>query len=88
MIKDKFDLVNGIFESVGGVLIWFNVLKLYLDKMIRGMSWQVTGFFWTWGVFNVFYYPHLGQWLSFAGGLVICSANFIWIVLAWRYRKN
>jgi hypothetical protein len=43
-------------------------------------------------VWNLYYYPHLDQWWSFAGGLVIVAANVLWIGLMvyylWRERTG
>lgn len=82
------DLVNGLFEFIGGVCIWMNVRKLLKDKMVRGVSWYVTLFWWSWGVWNLIYYPALNQWMSFSGGLFIVSGNFVWLALAIKYRRN
>ena len=82
------DAINGAFEGVGGMLIWQNVWRLMQDKMVRGSDWRVTAFFWAWGIWNLFYYPHLGQWISFAGGLLIVSGNCAWLWLAIKYRHN
>lgn len=82
------DHINGLFELIGGLLIWANVVRLARDRQIRGVDWRVTGFFWAWGLWNLFYYPHLGQWWSFAGGLMIVVANCAWLALAWRYRHR
>lgn len=79
------DLINGTFEALGGITSWMNCWQLYKDKEVKGVVWQFTLFFFTWGVWNLYYYPHLGQWLSFIGGLVICSANLVWVGLAVFY---
>lgn len=80
------DLINGAYELAGGFFIWLNVMALYKAKMIRGVNPWTTAFFTSWGYWNLYYYPHLHQWLSFAGGLAIVTANTCWIALAWRYR--
>jgi hypothetical protein len=82
------DLVNGAFECLGGVLLFKNCWRLYQDKMVRGVYVPVTVFFMAWGFWNLFYYPHLDQWVSFTGGLVIVSANFLWVTMACYYRGN
>ena len=82
------DLVNGTFETVGGILNWMNVLKLYQDKQIKGVFYPAWIFFAVWGVWNIYYYPSLGQWLSFTGGLVIVSANLFWVGLAIYYLRR
>lgn len=82
------DIANGFFELIGGILLWRNVCKLYRDKQLRGVFWFPTAFFGLWGYWNLYYYPSLDQWASFLGGLVIVSANTIWVILAIRYRLN
>lgn len=82
------DLINGLFEFGGGPFLMGNVKKLYKDKQLRGVMWQPTLFFTTWGYWNCFYYPHLNQWLSFTGGLVIVLVNSAWVYLALKYRNN
>lgn len=76
------DLVNGLFELVGGVFLTFNLRRLWLDKEVKGVSIPVTVFFLTWGAWNLFYYPYLDQWLSFFGGLLLELANVAWVCLA------
>lgn len=82
------DIANALFEFVGGALIWVNVLRLHKDKMIRGVHWGPTGFFAAWGLWNLFYYPHLEQWWSFAGGCFIVTTNTIWVAQMIYYRKR
>ncbi len=81
------DLINGLFEFIGSLMIWANVARILKDKEVKGIDWRVTGFFWAWGLWNLFYYPHLDQWWSFAGGVSIVIANTVWLSLAWWYSK-
>lgn len=73
------DLINGSFELLGSVLIWTNVAALHRDKQFKGVCIAPTAFFFAWGLWNLFYYPHLAQWLSFAGGCSIVVANGVWV---------
>lgn len=82
------DLGNGAFELLGGFSIWANVVRIRRDKKIRGVDWRITGFFTTWGFWNLWYYPSLGQWLSFSGGLVIVIANVVWLYYAIKYKEQ
>lgn len=82
------DVVNGLFELLGGAAIWQNFRTLRRDKCVRGTDWKVTAFFTGWGVWNLYYYPALGQWFSFAGGLLIATGNLAWVALALKYRKR
>jgi len=82
------DLVNGLFELFGGLFSYANVYKLWKDKQIKGIYWFPTFFFAAWGLWNLYFYPHLNQWLSFTGGLVIVSANIAWITLVFYFRGH
>ena len=82
------DLINGIFEVGGSVFCWLNVLKLHADKRVQGVYWPVTAFFAVWGMWNLYYYPSLGQWFSFWGGVLLCLGNTVWVVMAIRYARK
>lgn len=82
------DLINGIFEFVGSVMLWRNVVQLHRDKVVRGVHWLPTGFFMAWGFWNLFYYPHLNQWWSFVGGVSIVVANAVWFGQMIHYRSR
>lgn len=44
------DLVNGLFEMVGGLLLWLNVRRLARDRQVAGVS-VLPVLFWTaWGL--------------------------------------
>lgn len=82
------DMINGFYELVGGLVIFYNCLILYRHKEVRGISVWVTIFFTTWGWWNLYYYPYLNQWLSFYGGILIVVANTLWLSMAFYYSKN
>lgn len=79
------DLINGIFESAGGFFIALSVLKLHREKKVRGVSYVHVGFFTSWGLWNLFYYPVLDQWLSFWGGLLLVLVNAVWLAQCVYY---
>lgn len=79
------DVINGCFEGVGSILIWLNVFRLAQDKTVKGSNWWVMIFFASWAVFNLYFYPHLGQEWSFLGGLSMFVAEFVWVVMAYYY---
>ena len=82
------DLANGCFEGVAGFMLWFNSRKLYKDKQLKGVHIFPTAFFALWGYWNLFYYPHLNQWVSFAMGINVVLANTVWVALAIYYKKK
>lgn len=79
------DLINGVFEFGGSLLIWMNVRQIRRDKGYAGLYWPAIAFFAGWGFWNLFYYPALGQWFSFAGGTSIVVANTTWLYLMRCY---
>ena len=88
MISSWPDIVNGSFELLGSPFILLSIIKLHKEKMVQGVSWIHTGFFALWGVWNLFYYPHLNQWFSFIGGIAIVIANTAWLVQLIYYSRN
>jgi hypothetical protein len=81
------DVVNGSFELLGGFMLWQNVRAIRRDKAVRGVRILPTAFFTLWGIWNLYFYPSLGQWASFVGGLNIVVANLIWVGLMVRYSR-
>lgn len=82
------DLINGTFEAGGAIVNLANIRALRRDKEVKGVDWRVYVWFASWGIFNLYYYPHLGQWLSFAGGAAIVSVNVTWVALALYYMRQ
>jgi len=82
------DIVNGIYELFGAPFIFLSILKLHREKQASGISWIHACFFASWGFWNLFYYPHLDQWCSFVGGIMIVIANTIWLGQLLFYRNN
>lgn len=79
------DTINGAFELFGAVAATLNILKLLKDKSVKGVDWRVAAFWVGWGLWNLYYYPHLSQWSSFIGGAFVVVANAAWVMLALKY---
>lgn len=84
----NFDLINGLFELGGAILLWLNVMRLHRDKCVRGVHPAPTVFFACWGLWNLLYYPSLGQWFSTAGGAMLVIVNIIWIAQMVYYERK
>ena len=82
------DIGNGLFELIGGLLQVRNAYQIYKDKQVKGVYWPAWLFFTAWGYWNIFYYPSLGQWFSFSGGVLIALANTVWVSLAYYYTRK
>lgn len=82
------DLFNALFEMIGAALVLLSVRQLLKDRLVRGVHLAPVVFFTLWGAWNLFYYPSLDQWLSFAGALLMVLANACWLALLiyfkWR----
>ena len=47
------------------------------------MTWLRGG-----GLWNLIFYPFLGQWWSFAGGVFLVTMNFIWFGQLYYYLNS
>ena len=79
------DMINGALEALSAGFVLWNVRRLLIDKMIAGISLVPVVFFDAWGFWNMYYYPSLDQWWSFAGGVLLVAANVWWTSLAFYY---
>jgi hypothetical protein len=82
------DVINGIFEGGGSIFLWLNVRRLLQDRGYKGVYVPAIAFFAGWGIWNLYYYPHLGQWLSFTGGLSIVIANVTYVALLLKFGRT
>lgn len=82
------DFINGLFEVVGSIFTWMNVLRVIRDKGYAGIYPPAIVFFFSWGFWNLFFYPSLGQWWSFAGGISLVAANLAWVGSMWWFGRK
>jgi hypothetical protein len=82
------DTINGLFELFGSAMIWINIRALYRAKRYEGVSLAPVFFWSSWGLWNLFYYPHLGQIFSFLGGCSVVAANTINGALMFYYARH
>lgn len=82
------DNINAVFELGGALVTLLSVHRILKDRAVRGFDWRVIGFFTAWGAWNLFYYPHLEQWVSTAAAVALVVVNFTYLVLILRFRKN
>ncbi len=88
MYVNPQDLTNGLFELFGGLFALRNCSVILKHKEVRGVSLLSNLFFTSWGFWNTYYYPHLDQWFSFAGGVLLAFANLFWLGLAVYFRRK
>ncbi len=82
------DQINAAFEVAGAVFMLLNIRRLLIDKKLAGVSIIPTVVYSFWGLWNLYFYPAVGQVLSFYAGIGIFVANLIWIALAVYYSRK
>ena len=82
------DIINGSFELLGGLAICQSIFRVIKDKSVKGVSVPHVAFFSFWGLWNLYYYPSLGQMVSFWGGIGVTTANTIWVGLLFYYKRK
>jgi hypothetical protein len=82
------DIINGSLELTSALFCTINIFKLVKDKEIKGVSWLPTFFYMIWGIWNLYYYPSLGQVFSFVGGVFIFAVNIVWLLLLFYYNNK
>jgi membrane protein YdbS with pleckstrin-like domain len=81
------DFINAAFEALASVFVLNHARMLWKSRQGFSVSILSTIFFAIWGMWNVWYYPHLGQWFSFWAGIAVMISNFIWIFVIWHVRR-
>ena len=82
------DIINASFEAGAGLAVLHHCFKLYEHKQARGLSIPAVLFFTVWGLWNLFYYHHLGQFWSFAGGIVVTITNLAYLAMLFVYARH
>jgi hypothetical protein len=75
------DFINGLFEGLTVIFIVLNIKAILKDKKVRGFTLIYVVFFFTWSVWNLFYYFSLKQPISalsvFFGTILGVCADFL-----------
>jgi hypothetical protein len=82
------DLINGIYESLGGLFISLSILKLHKDKLVRGVSFWPILFYQSWGCWNLYFYSAINCPLSWYGGIGVTIANTTWLIQMLYYLRK
>jgi hypothetical protein len=72
------DIGNALFELGGALAVGLSIRQVLIDREVQGISiWQVL-FFQCWGMWNLYFYPSVGQPWSFAAGVLLVGANSVY----------
>ncbi len=88
MVFQTADAINALLETAGGFFVLGHCRAVWRDREVKGVSIISVVFFLLWGAWNLYYYPSLGQWLSFAGGIFLALANVLWVGLMIYFRHG
>jgi hypothetical protein len=82
------DMINGLFELLGAVMMTRSVWKLWCDKVLYGYDPMGTIVFTAYGLWNLIFYPSQGLMWSWYGGVALVAVNGTWLgLLIWLYRR-
>ena len=82
------DQINAIFIAIGSFVIGLSCWKLYKDKIVRGVSAWHVGFFTAWCYWDLYFWPHLGVWFSFASGVAMAISGTVYMSLILYYMRR
>ena len=79
---------TGLFQALAAVFVANHVRVLLHDRDVKGVSVFSQLFFTAIGLWNLVFYSSLRQWWSFAGGVLILSANTSYVILMLYYKRK
>jgi hypothetical protein len=82
------DHINAAFEGAAAIILWLNVRRLWRDRELKGVSVLPTCLYFVWCIWNLYYYAHLDQMLSWWAGWGVGAANLSWVCLALWFRRK
>ena len=82
------DNINGAFEVLVFMFVGLHCLELLKDKKSRGVSLVSVGFFFSLALWRLYYYPVLGQWWSFSGGVLVAAMHGLWFWMIRHYNRK
>ena len=75
----------GLIQVASAGFLSISVWQLFKAKMVRGVSAITVAFWVSWGLWDLYYFPHLGQWLAFWGGVCVTLMNSLYVFLICLY---
>jgi hypothetical protein len=82
------DVINGCLEFIAIGFILASCVKLHRDKQVRGVSLVHITFYVSWAYWNLYFYPSVGAWLSFYGGIGVVIVNTVWLGMMVYYLRK
>ena len=83
-----FDLIHGTFGIAITIFTILNIIKLYKDKKVRGVSILFPIYLCIFNTWNIFYLFNLHQILASISGILVLIVNSIWLGQMIYYLKK
>lgn len=85
-ISNPSDLANGLFETIGGLMYILNIKVILQHKEVKGISLIPNVFYFSWSIFNLYFYSYNDLMFSFYGGVILGLFSGTWLSLAIYYK--
>lgn len=73
-----YDIIHSIFGIAIALFTCFNILKLYKDNKVKGVSIIFVIFLCVFNSWNIFYLFSLNQTFAAISGVLVLIVNSIW----------
>ena len=81
------DLVNALFLLGATLFMGLNILQLYKDKLVRGVSVLPFIYFLLWNLYSLYYLVHLNQLVSFVLEFAFLCVSLFYVCQILHYKK-
>jgi len=81
------DFVNALFLLGATLFMGLNIIQLYKDKMVRGVSVWPFVYFLLWNLYSLYYLVHLNQLVSFVLELFFMAVSLFYVCQIMHYKK-
>jgi hypothetical protein len=84
------DMTMGLIQVAGAGFLGVSVLQLFRRKYVGGVSAVTVSFWVAWGLWDLYYWPSLGQWWAFGGAVVVTMMNMLYVglIVLYNYRER
>ena len=85
MLGDTMDQINAIAEVIACIVLLPSIMTAWRMKVVQGVHWLTPAFFWSYGIWNLFYYHSLEQYWSGLAAILLVAQNTIWLLMVVLY---
>lgn len=85
MRGDAMDQINAVAEVIACIVLLPSIMRAWRLKVVVGVHWLTPAFFWSYGIWNLFYYHSLEQWWSGFAAILLAAQNTVWLLMVILY---